>query len=97
VFRAVMLFGLRWQAQRDTAFLRSALRDFANQRALNAPEAQHRLGKSAMATALCRRSSKMRLLRRKNPQLISLKLCELGNRLKNAPAFGVRQSSAALE
>jgi hypothetical protein len=38
VFRAVMLFGLRWQAQRDTAFLRSASRDFANQLALNARE-----------------------------------------------------------
>src|SRR5437763_17080663 len=33
-----MLFGLRWQAQRDTAFLRSASRDFANQLALNARE-----------------------------------------------------------
>jgi hypothetical protein len=38
VFRAVMLFGLRWQAQRDTAFLRSASRDFANQLALKARE-----------------------------------------------------------
>jgi hypothetical protein len=35
---AVMLFGVRWQALRDTAFLRSASRDFPNQLALNAPE-----------------------------------------------------------
>jgi len=89
VFRAVMLFGLRWQAQRDTAFLRSASRDFANQLALNAREVtppwKKRHGNCALPAQF------------QNPQLISLKLCELGNRLKNAPAFGVRQSSAALE
>ena len=86
MFRAVMLFGLRWQAQRDTAFLRSASRDFANQLALNAREVtppwKKRHGNCALPA-----QSKMRLLRRKNLQLISLKLCELGNRLKKYASF----------
>src|SRR6266576_2698452 len=81
-----MLFGLRWQAQRDTAFLRSASRDFANQLALNAREVtppwKKRHGNCALPA-----QSKIRLLRRKNPQLISLKLCELGNRLKKCASF----------
>src|SRR5439155_25482806 len=81
-----MVFGLRWQAQCDTAFLRSASRDFANQLALNAREVtppwKKRHGNCALPA-----QSKMRLLRRKNLQLISLQLCELGNRLKKYASF----------
>jgi hypothetical protein len=57
-----MLFGVRWQAQRDTAFLRSTSRIFANQLALDAWKKRRRC--YALPA-----QSKMRLLRR-NVQLI---------------------------
>src|SRR5207253_3260273 len=80
-----MLFGLRWQAQRDTAFLRSASRDFANQLALNAREVtppwKKRHGNCALPA-----QSKMRLLRRKNPPINLAEALRIGK-----PSHKMRQ------
>ncbi len=93
---AVMLFGVRWQAQRDTAFLCSASRDFANQLALNAPEVHTGVEKapSLLRFAGAVQNALVEAQRPINPAEASANWETVS---KNTPAFGVRQSSAALE